>query len=102
MEIDFESAKITVDIKVSKVGTGTSSTRDSAFLHSTRNADQIIAGDNTARDGDISAINIHASADVLLGPGDHLSPDDNISNLKFRFIQLALHLQGYARWAGYT
>ena len=102
MEIDFKSAKITVDIKVSKAGTGISPDRKLAVLHLTRNADPIIAGDETASDVDASAINIRASVDVHLSPGDQFSPGDNISNLKFRFIQLALHMQGYTGWAGFS
>jgi hypothetical protein len=94
-------AKITVDIKVSKAGTGISPDLNSAFLHLTRNAGPMIAGDTTASDVDLSAINIQASVDVHLSRGDHPKPGDD-SNLKFGFIQLVDQMQRYTGYAGRT
>jgi hypothetical protein len=57
MDIDYNSANITVDIAGSAPDTDISPDGQWAVLHLSRNADPIIAGDRTASDADVSAIN---------------------------------------------
>ena len=97
MDIDYNSANMAVDIDGSAPDTDISPDKQWAVLHLSRNANPIIAGDRTASDADISAINISGTVDV------YHSPAGDISKLwEFRFIQLARLSVVYALYAGRT
>jgi hypothetical protein len=85
MTIDFNSAKINVDI------TG------SAPAILARNSDPVIDANPRASDSGKSAINIQGSVDVHHSPGDDLSQFG-----EFRFIQLVCIVGDYALYAGAT
>jgi hypothetical protein len=97
MEIDYNSAKITVDINGSAPGSDISPDGQWAALHLTRNAERYIAGDKTATDAELSAINITGSVDV-----HHRSAEDILRTTQFRFVQLAFESVSYALYAGRT